>query len=124
MKLSKKQQNDLESILWFIPSWCKYEKPTGQDIEDFFEYSEKGKFQDRAIQANCPNKHGKFPLDGFSALIQGKRWRGIHVNEMYRKGLEGDARDGKYMAPDVPLAILFENMPEVVKNYVSKELCL
>lgn len=40
MKLTGKQQKDLETILYFMPDECKKMKISGKDIERFFEYSD------------------------------------------------------------------------------------
>lgn len=53
-----------------------------EDIKNFFEYSEQGKHKNKILN---------YGMDGFNALIQGKRWRGIHVHELYEQGiLSGD----------------------------------
>lgn len=79
MKLTKAQQNDLESIRYFIPQVMEGIKITDLDIEMFFEHSEKGLHKEKV---------SKFPylMDGFNALIQGKSWRGVHVG-MYEEGV-------------------------------------
>lgn len=72
----------------------------------FLEYSEKGKHKDKI--SGIP-----YVMDGFNALIQGKRWRGIHIHEMYEKGI----LDGT-----MPYIILLENMPRSVIEFLQKEM--
>lgn len=71
MKLTENQKRDLETINYFNVDNGKY---TDEDIRAFFDYSEKG------IKP-------KEETAGYKTLLQGKRWRGIHIHEMYEKGV-------------------------------------
>jgi hypothetical protein len=84
MKLSKRRQNDLESIVYFMPSSMKNIPITERDIEMFFENSEQGKHKDKIGSGGIGGDAG-YP--GLNALIEGKRWRGIHMHEMYESGV-------------------------------------
>jgi len=104
MRLSNKQQIDLATIRHFIPSWVSYPEPTDEDIENFMGYSDQGKNKQMVNFRK---------IDGFNALIQGKRWRGIHIHEMYEPGiLEGV----------MPYMTILEDMPKVVVNFLKKEM--
>lgn len=50
MKLTGKQQKDLETILYFMPDECKKMKISGKDIERFFEYSDNWRHKDKINQ--------------------------------------------------------------------------
>jgi hypothetical protein len=102
MKLTKKQLRDLVVIEYFIPLTMRKIEITEQDIEDFFAYSDRGEHKKRALNV--------YAMDGFNALCQGKRWRGIHIHEMWEPGIL-----------DVPISVLIEDMPIIVKEYVAKE---
>lgn len=78
MKLTKNQQKDLESIIYFIPSILKNVSVKEEDIKMFFENSERGMHQDKVRTSHFN--------DGFNALIEGKRWRGIHM-QMWEEGI-------------------------------------
>lgn len=103
MPLTKGQQQDLESILFFIPDAMKHVAISDQDIKDFFELSEKGKHQERI---------GSYSMDGFNALVQGKRWRGIHM-EMWEEGI---------LSCDVPYLNIIEGLPIGAVEFAAKEL--
>lgn len=76
--ITNKQQKDLETIMYFIPEQIKWMKITDKDIVKFFEYSDQWKHK-ADIQERWVN-------NWFDALIQGKRWRWIHM-EMYEEGI-------------------------------------
>lgn len=78
MKLSSAQQNDLETIKYFIPQQMKKIPITDNDIKMFFENSERGLHKELV---------NSYRMDGFNALIQGKQWRGIHIHELYEQGI-------------------------------------
>jgi hypothetical protein len=79
MKIRQKQ--DIECIKYFIPECMKDVFITENDTNMFLDYSEQGLHKDKVLT---------YKMDGFNALIQGKRWRGIHIHEMYENGvLEG-----------------------------------
>lgn len=71
MKLTDKQKKDLETILYFNLVKGKY---SDNDLEAFFNYSEKG------IKP-------KIETPGYKLLIEGKRWRGITIHELYEQGV-------------------------------------
>lgn len=79
MKLTTAQQKDLETIRFFIPPQMKLLEITEEDIENFFDFSDHGI---RRGDEHIPQK-----MDGYHALLQGKRWRGIHIHEMYEPGV-------------------------------------
>ena len=76
--LTNKQQKDLETIVYFIPTQVKLMKITDKDIEKFFEYSDQWKHKEDIDE--------RWVRNWFDALVQGKRWRGIHM-QMYEEGI-------------------------------------
>lgn len=83
--LTSKQENDLETVIFFIPQNFKKVNITNQDIKKFFEWSEQGMHK-----KEIDNWQSKDNYDGFNALVEGKRWRGIHIHELWEQGvLEG-----------------------------------
>jgi len=109
MKLSNKQKNDLETIMYFVPSALEKYKDqiTEKDIEDFFAYSDRGirRGDEDSLQVR----------DGYHTLIEGKRWRGIHAHEIYEKDLASSY-------PEMPYVVLLEGMPRSVVEFLKKEL--
>lgn len=105
MGLTNKQQKDLETIKYFIPDCLKNIEITDDDVIKFFEYSDKGMHKED-IKGNYFN-------DGFNVLIQGKRWRGIHIHELWEQGI----LDGS-----VPYMVLVEDMPRSVVDFMKKEM--
>ncbi len=103
-KISDKQKIDIEVIKYFIPSRVNYPKLTEQDIRKFLEYSDKGLHKGSVDER---------VFDGFNALVQGKRWRGIHIHELWKKGLE----EGVLF-----LFELKEDLPREVYNFLCREL--
>ena len=79
MKLTSAQQKDLETIMFFSESIMKKVKITDEDIKMFFEWSERGKHKEVPLTSLVKN--------GFDVLRQGKRWRGIHIHELYEPGV-------------------------------------
>jgi hypothetical protein len=70
MKLSQKQQRELQILKWWKPSNVKWGYITKKQIEDFFAWSDKG------------IKHGRNPMtdrDGFSALYWAKNRRDLQI---------------------------------------------
>lgn len=102
--MTSKQRTDLECIKHFIPRCMKDILITEEDERDFLSYSERGMFKDRHVQ---------FGRTGFDALCEGKRWRGIHVHEMYEQGI---------MDGSVPYCVLVEGLPRVVVDFLKKEM--
>lgn len=110
--LTKKQNRDLETILWFVPDkMLELYPPTKKDIIEFFEYSERGLHKDK-FKAN---KFGD--RNGVGTLLQGKRWRGIHIHELYEEGV---------LDSSVPYHVLLggygDIMPRVVVDFLKKEM--
>lgn len=103
MNLTKKQEKDLETILYFIPEKINKEIITDKDILNFFEYSEKGLHKEKILN---------YEIDGFNAILQGKRWRGIHM-QMWEDGV---------LSGDIPYAVLLEDMPRNVVDFMKKEM--
>lgn len=71
MRLTKKQNKELEVIKSFIPKWCKWDSITDKDIKMFFEWSDNGMHK---------NKVGSNPIisgdySGLNSLVWGKIWR-------------------------------------------------
>ena len=114
--MTPKQAKDLETVRFFIPDVMKHLEISEQDISDFFEYSEQGKRADRV---------GLATMDGFNALCQGKRWRGIHI-EMWEQGVSSSWVDPKtkeeHFESDVPYAVLLESIPESVMEFAAKTM--
>jgi len=109
MNLTSGQKKDLETITYFIPNACKDWVITDKDIEDYFAYSDRGikRGDEESMQVK----------DGYHALLEGKRWRGIHAHEIYEEGvLEGS----------MPYTVLFGDKDHVfhrsVVDYLKKEM--
>jgi len=107
---TKKQRNDIECIKYFIPSNCKYPPITEKDEEMFLGWSERGLHKEM---------ESEYKMDGFNALVQGKRWRGIHIHEMWEPGvLDGIISYwdllGGYDSKEI--------MPRVVVDFMKKEM--
>ncbi len=81
---------------------------TDTDIEKFLEYSERGLHKDEATTGAMVSNH-----NGFTALCEGKRWRGIHIHEMYEQGV----LDGS-----MPYFVILEGMPRSVVDFLKKEM--
>lgn len=77
--LSKKQQLDIETLLYFIPSYLDSIVVTENDKRMFLEHSEKGFNRNKVNSFNIQ--------DGFNVLVEAKRWRGIHIHELYEPGV-------------------------------------
>jgi hypothetical protein len=112
MKITSRQKKDIETILEFIPYSHKDVVITEQDILDFLNYSSHGIYPE-----NRKGK-GKFDggIDGFSALVQGKRMRGLHM-ELWEDGnLEGT----------MPYYTLLQNengpISPALKDFMKKEM--
>lgn len=103
MKLSKARQNDLETVMYFIHPSMKKIIITDKDIEMFFENSEKGMHKE-LIDKN--------KMDGFNTLIQGKEWRGVHM-QMYEDGV---------ISGDMPYSVILQEIPESVVEFMKKEM--
>ncbi len=102
--MTKKQENDIECIKFFIPECMRKISITHKDIELFLDYSDKGLNKELV---------GTYKMDGFNALVQGKRWRGIHVHELYENGILDNS---------MSYSQLLEGMPDVVIDFLKKEM--
>ena len=102
MNITRKQKRDLESIMYFIPEKMRCRLITDEDKEAFLSFSDKGIKPEITL--------------GVDALIQGKRWRGIHIHEMYEPGV----LDGS-MPWYVVLGGLEEPMPRGIVDFIKKE---
>jgi len=107
--MTPKQQKDIESIMFFIPK-LKYPTSTKEDIKNFLELSERG------LHKELENY---LKMDGFNALVQGKRWRGIHVHELWESGiLDGLVPYWTLLGGENPKEI----MPRSVVDFMKKEM--
>lgn len=114
--MTKGQQEDLETIRFFIPAAMRHIEITDQDVKAFFELSEHGKHGERV---------GLSTMDGFNALVQGKRWRGIHM-EMWEEGMlekwvNPHTKEVTYSC-SVPYACLLDGLPRSVMEFAAKEM--
>lgn len=102
MKLSKSQQDELERLYYFGGTVKNdLEQVTDKDIEDYFNYSERG------IKPEEPY------TCGYNGLCEAKRMQGIHVHELYEPGI----LDGT-----MPYAVFIPGMPSVVVNFLKREM--
>lgn len=101
--MTKEQAKDIETIRYFIPNDMKSIPITDQDIQDFLALSERGENKNRVRDRG---------MDGFNALVQGKRWRGIHM-QMWEDG---------HLDGVTPYAELVSELPESVARFMAKEL--
>ena len=108
MILSEKQKADLETVKYFIPRVLKHIKITNKDIEDYFNWSEKG-----IGESDKEAKRGTDTYTGFETLMEGKRWRGIHIHELYEQGI---------LSGDMPYAVILEDMPREIIEFLKKEM--
>ena len=107
MNLSLRKEQDLETIKYFMPEFMKTIPISDEDVERFFEYSERG-LHKHLLSTGLGIHH----QDGFNALCEGKRWRGIHM-QMYEEGV----LDGS-----TPYNILVEGAPKSVIDFMAKEM--
>jgi hypothetical protein len=124
MKLTRKQKDDIDCILYFVPRCFHGIRITDTDKQKFLEYSEKGMNKELV---------GDYTIDGFNALVQGKKWRGIHIN-MYEQGiLDGSVPYFSLLGGDSytirkwyefwkPQRVYNNILPVVVVNYLAREL--
>ena len=66
--MTEKQKRDIDCIKWF---WGKANDATLREEEEYLLHSEKG------IE----------PLSKQNLLIEGKRWRGITIHELWEQGI-------------------------------------
>ncbi len=113
--MTLKQQKDIETVEYFIPEVLKHIPITQQDKEMFLEYSERGLHKDKVKGSVFVKEY-----DGFNALIEGKRWRGIHIHELYEKGvLDGSMPYYVILGGYNPKE---ERMPRPVVDFLKKEM--
>ena len=82
MKLTPKQQKELSVFRYFMPDKLKVVEITDSDLKKYFQWSERGMHKEEASSSGY-----KTEFDGFAALIQGKRWAGIHMHELWEPGV-------------------------------------
>lgn len=136
MNFTKRQLEDLETIEYFIPSVLKHIKITDEDRKMFLENSERGLHNDKIEQASkaiafYKETEGKVSYvpkyQGFNALIEGKKWRGIHIHELYEQGvLEGNIGYftllGGLCGKKKGNSFEHDPMPRSVVNFLKKEM--
>jgi hypothetical protein len=102
MKLSKKQQAELDVIKYFIPERITFSPITDKDIQDFFGWS------DRGIKYTLkPNT-----MDGLAALHYGKQYRDLHITQ-WSEGIE-DGIISKYE--------ILSDLPSNIRPQIEKAL--
>ena len=115
--ITTKQQNDIDVSKYFIPKGAKDTPITDEDVAKYFKWSDHGEYKEEATKASYVAGRR---INGFEALVLGKRWRGVHV-EMYEDGvLEGTM-------PYVSLLVETEQaprtpIPHCVVNFLRKEM--
>ena len=127
MNFTLKQLKDFETIEYFIPEILRDIIITNKDRRMFLELSEKGLHKDllnrniRQMKWYKENSGRKFEelYNGFEVLVEGKRWRGIHMHEMYEQGI----LDGS-----MPYFVILGGckgeklMPRSVIDFIKKEM--
>lgn len=109
MKLSKKQREDLESCLYFVPMGCRHwvKGITDEDIASYFAWSDKG---DKTFLNRSNWTFGGENLSqtrGATAIKYGKTYRELFITDMLR-----DLDDFVYIwdiardEPDMPEKVL------------------
>lgn len=101
--LNPKKEDEINCILYFLPSSLNIPEISEDAKLMYFELVEKGKHKD---------KINSYSMDAFNCLVQGKRWRGIHVG-MYEEGV----LDGS-----VPYSVLFDDAPNFVIKFMAKQM--
>jgi hypothetical protein len=103
MNFTPGQLKDLEIVEYFIPDCLTCIKITDDDRRMFCEWSERGKYKELINERK---------MDGFNALIQGKRWRGIHMQMWEDGNLDGT----------MPYMELIKDMSKNLVDFIKKEL--
>lgn len=101
--MTPKQTKDLEVTKYFIPTIMNGIEITKQDEERYLEWSERGLHKDLV---------DTYKMDGFNALIQGKQWRGVHMEMWEDTVLEGI----------IGYRELLLDVPKSVMEFMSKEM--
>lgn len=111
MKISIKQQKELEVWKYFMPKNCSWADETEQDIKMFFEWSQEGKHR----EVVCIPAYKKEGRTYFHALVWGKKWAGIHIHEMW---------ENEYLGIDgwMGYAELIAGRPREVVEFIAKEM--
>lgn len=104
MKLTSRQQRDLETIDFFIPTNWSHLPVTEEDIKNFFEYSDRGLHKDLVKLSHFD--------DGFNILLLGKSRRGLHMGLWEEGVLEGT----------FPYVTLLEGLPRAVVDFMKREM--
>jgi hypothetical protein len=98
--MTSRQQNDIEVLLWFMPEQFNNILITKEDKKDFLNHSDNG------IKPIIYT-------EGYKALTEAKRLRGITIHELWEKGiLEGS----------VPYRVILEGMPKNVMEFIKREM--
>jgi len=125
--MTPKQTKDIDCIKYFIPPKLKEVEITQQDIDDFLAFSDKGiKTREYSSQLNSKD------IDGYGALMEGKRWRGIHM-QMWEEGvlegtvpyitlLEGREIRRNWFMWLIGFKYKQELLPKYVVDFMSKEM--
>lgn len=104
MKLTLKQQKELQVIKYYIPSNCVFSEVTDSDIARFFAWSDKGIGKDsiatEAMQTNT----------GLAALYWGKQRRDLQITSYLEDW-------GTYIT-----ATDLAEEPEYIAEYLSKRM--
>jgi hypothetical protein len=108
--MTRKQKLDIEIIKHFIPQVFADIEITSQDCKNFLAFSERGIKRGGEYLGWGPATNF---LDGYNALIQGKRWRGVHIHEMWKP----DVQEGLLLIQE-----LEEDFPDFVITFIKREL--
>lgn len=86
MKLSGRQRREIEVLRFFVPAGLKHVSITGQDIEDYFAYSDRG---EKSPRWNRPPTFWNRDPDGLDALKWAKNRREVQTKEWVQGIYEG-----------------------------------
>ena len=111
------QRNDIECVRYFIPDNCSWGEITEQDELDYLAYSERG--LEKSCGATNRGVGGKC-FCGYHALLEGKRYRGINIHELW----EPSFFDGSWCGYHMILGGYSGEalMPRVVVDFLKKEI--
>jgi len=109
MRMTKAQLDDLEVSQYFIPTVMNDIEISPDDKIKYFEWSQEGKHKELIDNSK---------MDGFNALFQGKRWRGINM-QMFEDGIiEGTVPYLTILGKEKDDTLV----PVSVKNFMKKEM--
>jgi len=117
MKLSPKQEKELKVWKYFMPPSMTSIPITDKDVENFFEWSERGLHKDKLNKGGMEGNGSV--RTGFDALFQGKRWAGRRIHEIYEEGV----LDGS-----MPYVVVLgcgmysPKVPPEVKDFIKHEM--